>query len=128
MKTIEKRNLANPEEKRVFPKGQVEVVTIGEVTLGRGTFQPGWKWSESVKPIAKTDSCQALHTHYHISGRLHVKMDDGSEMEYGPGDFGVIPPGHDAWVVGNEPAIVIDFTGLTHYAVPAEHEHEHAGK
>ena len=128
MKTIKKKKLDNPDEKREFPNGQVELVTIGDVTFGRGTFQPGWKWSKSVKPIAKTDSCLAPHTQYHISGILHVKMDDGTEMEYGPGDVGVIPPGHDAWVVGNEPVIVIDFTGFTHYAEPDKHDHYHAGK
>jgi hypothetical protein len=128
MKTINKKSLDKPEETRKFPKGQVEVVTIGDVTFGRGTFLPGWKWSESVKPIAKTDSCQAPHTQFHISGRLHVKMDDGTEMEYGPGDVGVIPPGHDAWVVGNDPVIVVDFTGFTHYAEPAEQGHRHAIK
>jgi ethanolamine utilization protein EutQ (cupin superfamily) len=95
MKTIQKKSLTKPDEKREFSKGQVEVVTIGDVTFGKGTFLPGWKWSESVKPIVKTESCLAPHTQYHISGRLHVKMDDGTEMEYGPGDFGVVPPGHD---------------------------------
>ena len=128
MKTIKKKKLDNPDEKREFPNGKVELVTIGDVTFGRGTFQPGWKWSKSVKPIAKTDCCLAPHTQYHLSGILHVKMDDGTEMEYGPGDVGVIPPGHDAWVVGNEPVIVIDFTGLTHYAEPGKYDHHHAGK
>jgi mannose-6-phosphate isomerase-like protein (cupin superfamily) len=123
METMNKKTLDRPEEKREFPKGQLELVTIGGVTFGRATFQPGWKWSESVKPIAKTDSCLAPHTQYHISGRLHVKMDDGTEMEYGPGDVGVIPPGHDAWVVGSEPAVMIDITGMKHYAVTAGHEH-----
>jgi len=123
METMNKKTLDRPEEKREFPKGQLELVTIGGVTFGRATFQPGWKWSESVKPIAKTDSCLAPHTQYHISGRLHVKMDDGTEMEYGPGDVGVIPPGHDAWVVGSEPAVMIDITGMKHYATTAGHEH-----
>jgi hypothetical protein len=127
METIKKKNLDHPEEKREFPKGHVELVTVGDVTFGRGIFQPGWKWSESVKPIAKTDSCRAPHTQFHISGRLHVKMDDGTEMEYGPGDVGVVPPGHDAWVVGNEPVVVIDITGLTHYAEPVK-GHNHDGK
>ena len=128
MKTIQKKSLNRPEEIRQFPKGQVELVTIGDVTFGKGTFQPGWKWSESVKPIVKTDSCLAPHTQYHISGILHVKMDNGTEMEYGPGDVGVIPPGHDAWVVGNEPVTVIDFTGFNHYAEPVKHGHHHAVK
>lgn len=122
MNSIQKRNLGNPEEIREFPKGKIELVTIGNVTCGKLTFQPGWKWSESVKPIAKTDSCQAFHTSYHISGRLHVRMNDGTEMEYGPGDVAVIPPGHDAWVVGNEPVIAIDFTGMGHYAEHKGHQ------
>ncbi len=116
MSKIEQKSLNKPDEIRTFPKGQLEVATISGVTFGRATFQPGWKWSESVKPIAKTDSCQAPHTQYVISGRLHVRMDDGSEKEYGPGDVGVIPPGHDAWVVGNEPWVAIDVTGMAHYA------------
>jgi hypothetical protein len=116
MKSIEKRSMNTPEEVRTFPLGKVELVTIGNVTFGKGTFQPGWKWSESVKPIVHTDSCLAPHTQYHISGRLHVVMDDGTEVEYGPGDVGVIQPGHDAWVVGNDPVVVIDVTGMTHYA------------
>jgi hypothetical protein len=128
MEKMKKKNLDKPEEKREFSKGKVELATIGNVTFGRGTFLPGWKWSESVKQIAKTDSCQAPHTQFHISGRLHVKMDDGTEMEFGPGDVGVVPPGHDAWVVGNEPVVVIDFTGFTHYAEQPEKEHQHAGK
>jgi hypothetical protein len=121
MKSIEKRSLDMPEEVRTFPLGKVELVTIGNVTFGKGTFQPGWKWSESVKPIVRTDSCQAPHTQYHISGRLHVVMDDGTEAEYGPGDVGVIQPGHDAWVVGNVPVVVIDVTGMTHYAERSGH-------
>ncbi len=128
METIEKKTLNHPEEIREFPKGKVELVTIGDITFGKGTFNPGWKWSEAVKPIVKTESCRAPHTQYHISGRLRVKMDDGTEKEYGPGDVGVVPPGHDAWVVGNEPVVVIDFTGLTHYAEQSVHkQHQHSG-
>lgn len=125
---MQRKSLDRAEEKREFPKGWVEVVTIGEVTIGRGTMMPGWKWSESVKPIAHTDSCQAAHTLYVISGRMRVRMDDGNEIEFGPGDAGVIPPGHDAWVVGNEPCVNIDFSGYKHYAVQEEHEHAHAGR
>jgi hypothetical protein len=128
METIQRKTLNKPEEVREFPKGKVEIVTVGDITIGKGTFYPGWRWSESVRPIAKTDSCLAPHTQYHISGRLHVRMDDGTEKEYGPGDVGVVPPGHDAWVVGNDPVVVIDYTGFSHYAVPVKHKkHEHAG-
>jgi len=113
---LEKKSLNSPDEIRIFPKGKVELVTIGGVTFGRGTFEPGWKWSESLKPIVKTQSCEAPHTQYHVSGRLKVRMDDGTEEEFGPGDVSVLSSGHDAWVIGNEPVVVIDITGMTHYA------------
>lgn len=116
MKSLEKKGLYSPDEVRSFPKGKVELVTVNGITFGRGTLEPGWKWSEDVKPIAKTKSCEAPHTQYLISGRLHLKMDDGTEAEFVPGDFAVVSPGHDAWVVGNEPVVFIDITGLAHYA------------
>lgn len=116
MKPMEKKSLNSPDETRSFPKGKLQLVTLGGITFGRSTFEPGWKWSESVKPIVKTKSCEAPHTMYHVSGRLRVRMDDGTEEEFGPGDVSVIPSGHDAWVVGNEPVVVIDVTGMTHYA------------
>jgi hypothetical protein len=116
MASMVKRNLNTPDETRTFPKGKLELVTVGGVTFGRATLEPGWKWSESVKPIANTPSCQAPHTQYHVSGRLHVVMDDGSQAEFGPGDVSHLPPGHDAWVVGNEPVVIIDITGMAEYA------------
>ncbi|MCX6247152.1 MAG: cupin domain-containing protein [Bacteroidetes bacterium] len=116
MNAIEKKSISKPDETRTFPKGKLDLVSLDGVSFGKATFQPGWKWSESLKPIQKTDSCQAAHFNYHLSGRLHVKMDDGTEKEYGPGDVGVIPPGHDAWVVGDEPVVIVDFNGMTHYA------------
>ena len=118
-KSIQKKTLNAPDEIRTFDKGKVELATVGTVTFGRASLQPGWKWSESVKPIVKTEYCQAPHVQYQVSGRLRVKMADGSEQEFGPGDVGVIPPGHDAWVVGNEPVVAIDISGMTHYAKPA---------
>ncbi len=111
-----KRNLGSPDETREFPKGKVEVVAANGVTFGRITLQPGWRWSDSVKPIAKTKSCEAPHTQYVVSGKIHVRMDDGAEMEFSRGDVSVLPPGHDAWVVGNEPFVAIDITGMSHYA------------
>jgi quercetin dioxygenase-like cupin family protein len=96
--------------------GMVELVNVGASPVGRATFHPGWKWSTHVKPIAKTDSCQAAHTGYCISGRMHIVMDDGEEMETGPGDFVQIPAGHDAWIVGDEPCVVIDWHGFADYA------------
>jgi ethanolamine utilization protein EutQ (cupin superfamily) len=118
MEKMQKKSFSQPAEKRTFPMGSLELVTIKDVTFGRGTLQPGWRWSTSVKPIAKTDSCQAPHLQYHVSGRLHVRMDDGSEMEFGPGDVSWLPPGHDAWVVGNEAVVVIDISGMGQYAKP----------
>jgi hypothetical protein len=114
--TMQKKNLSTADEVRKFPKGLLELVTLGGVTFGRGTFEPGWRWSTSVKPLAKTHSCEAPHLQYHISGRLSVRMDDGSEAEFGPGDVSLLPPGHDAWVVGNEPVVVIDISGMVNYA------------
>ncbi len=99
-----KKNLGAPDETRKFDKGHVDVVTLGDVTFGRATFEPGWKWSECVKPIAGTDSCQVHHNTYIQSGRMHVVMDDGSESDLGPGDMAVIP------FVGNEPCIAFDFS------------------
>jgi quercetin dioxygenase-like cupin family protein len=96
--------------------GQLEVINTQEGAVGRATFLPGWRWSEHVKPIAKTDSCQAAHTGYFVSGRMKVVMDDGEEIEYGPGDFAVMYPGHDAWIIGDEPCVVIDWQGFTDYA------------
>jgi len=113
---IERKSLNAPDERRTFPKGQVQVVTIRGTTFGRATLEPGWKWSECVKPIVGTDSCQSAHLQYQVSGRLHVVMDDGSETEFGPGDVSFIPQGHDAWVVGKEPAVVIDILGMAEYA------------
>lgn len=118
MASIQKKNLGSADEKRSFPKGTVEVVKLGDITFGRATLEPGWKWSESVKPVVKTKSCEASHTSFHVSGRLRVRMDDGTEQEFGPGDVGVVPPGHDAWVVGNDPVVMIDITGLAQYAKP----------
>jgi hypothetical protein len=116
MDRITKKSIAAPDEVRTFEKGRVELVRVGGVVFGKATLLPGWKWSESVKPIVGTPSCMAPHTQYHLSGRLHVVMDDGSEAEFGPGDIYNIPPGHDAWVVGDQPVVVIDVTGMEEYA------------
>jgi len=118
MAQMQKKSLAQPDETRTFPNGRVELVTVNGVTFGRGTLQPGWRWSTSVKPLVKTKSCEAAHLQYHVSGRLHVVMDDGSEMEFGPGEVSWLPPGHDAWVVGDEPVVVIDISGMAQYAKP----------
>jgi hypothetical protein len=114
---IQKKSLdSSPDETRKFEKGKIELANLGDVTIGRGILEPGWSWEKCVKPIVGTNSCQAPHTQYFVSGRLKVVMDDGTEEEFGPGDTGVIPPGHNAWVVGNEPVVAVDFTGLKDYA------------
>ena len=110
---FQRRNLDSPDETRTFERGKVGVVTLDDFTASRLVLEPGWKWSESVKPIAGTDGCQVLHTGYHVAGRLHVRMDDGTEEEFGPGDAYVIPPGHDAWVVGDEPVVSVDMSRVT---------------
>ena len=113
---MQKKSMNSPDEVRDFPLGKLSLVNFEGVTFGLATFQPGWRWSTSVKPLVKTDSCEAPHTNYHLSGKLGVKMDDGSEAEFGPGDIGVIPPGHDAWVIGDEPVVAMDITGMVNYA------------
>lgn len=116
---VTRKALDSPDETRTFDRGRVEVVKIDEVTVGRYTFEPGWRWSESVKPIAKTESCQAHHVGYILSGTLHVLTDDGDEVELGPGEAYDIRPGHDGWVVGDEPVTSVEFTGAERYAAGA---------
>jgi hypothetical protein len=105
-----------PDETRTPDKTKVEVVRLGGQTAARVTFQPGWKWSECIKPVAGTDSCQARHVGTMVSGRLHVVHDDGSEAEVVPGHAYVIEPGHDAWVVGDEPTVAFEFESADTYA------------
>ena len=112
------RSLDRPDEVRTFPKSKVELVHSGHSHIGRGTYQPGWKWSESVGPIVHMSSCASMHTGYCLQGRMHLRMDDGTELEFKAGDAFVIPPGHDAWVVGNEACILIDTTGFGALARP----------
>ncbi len=111
MARLERKSLDQPDETRPIDKGAVEVVELDGATVMRTTLQPGWRWSECVKPLVGTDSCQTHHVGYAISGRMHVVMDDGAELEIGPGDALQIPPGHEAWVVGDEPYVGVDFKG-----------------
>jgi mannose-6-phosphate isomerase-like protein (cupin superfamily) len=114
-----KRNIDSPDETRPAGAGEARIINVGDMGIMHVTLQPGWKWSNDVKPIAKTDSCQAPHLNYLISGRMHVVMDDGTEEDFGPGDIAVIPPGHDAWVVGNEPVVTLNVTGSGVWAKPS---------
>jgi hypothetical protein len=116
MKKAEVMSFGKPSEVREFPKGRLELIKIGGATVGRAIFEPGWKWSNSLQPIVKTKSCEAPHFQYHISGVLMVVMDDGTKFECHPGDVSLLPSGHDAWVLGDEPAIVVDFQGMIDYA------------
>ena len=120
MAGLVKKSLNSPEETRPFQDGtgKLELVNLDGAPVGRGTFEPGWQWSKHVKPIAGTDSCQAAHMGYCISGRMVIRMDDGEEKEFGPGDFMICPPGHDAWIVGDEPCVLIDWQGFADYAKP----------
>ena len=113
---MEVKGFGKPDEVRKFDKGRVELVRIGGVTIGRAVFEPGWKWSTCVKPIAKTKSCEAPHFQYQISGTMMIEMDDGTTRECRTGDVSLLPSGHDAWVVGNEPVVVVDFQGMADYA------------
>ena len=116
MKKMEAKSFGVPDEVRKFDKGRVELVNIGGATIGRAVFEPGWRWSKSVKPLVNTESCEAPHFQYHVSGTIRVLMDDGTEKELKAGDVSLLPSGHDAWVVGNEPVVVVDFQGMVDYA------------
>lgn len=111
MKGIEIKSLKTPDETRKLPKTQIDVVTLEHATVMRAVFQPGWKWSECVKPTVGTNTCQVAHLNYIISGRMRIIMDDGTEKEMASGDVAAISPGHDAWVIGDEPCVAIDFLG-----------------
>jgi hypothetical protein len=116
MGKMEAKNFDTPDDVRTFDKGRLELVNIGGAMVGKATFLPGWKWSTCLKHIAKTKSCEAPHFQYHLSGVLKVVMDDGTQRELRAGDVSLLPPGHDAWVVGNEPVVVVDFQGMVDYA------------
>lgn len=112
----EHKTFTRPDEVRDFPNGKAEILDVGGVQIGRMVFQPGWRWSTDVRPLAKTSSCEAPHFQYHVAGTLGIRMDDGTEFIAGPGDITSLPKGHDAWVIGDEPAVVVDWFGASNYA------------
>ena len=116
MAKAERKDLRSPDEVRTFEKGKLDLVKIGGGVVGRLTLEPGWRWSQHVKPTAGTEWCEAPHFQYHVSGRIHVVMSDGTEFEVGAGEITALPQGHDAWVVGNEPVVLIDWAGASNYA------------
>ncbi len=120
MPQLQRKGFSQPDQARTFPNGKVDVVQMGEVTVGRFVLQPGWRWSKDVASIAGTRSCQHRHLGYTISGSLHVRMDDGTELIIRPGDAYEIPPGHDGWVEGDDAWDSVEFTSARTFAVSPE--------
>lgn len=116
MSTSQKKSFNAPDETRTPPNTKMEFVNFGDMSVVRMICQPGWRWSENIRPIAGTDSCQGTHFSYVISGRLRTRMDDGTEFDIGPGDIAITAPGHDAWVIGDEPFVVLDIQGASRNA------------
>jgi quercetin dioxygenase-like cupin family protein len=116
---FEVKSHGSPDEVRAPDKTRVEVVKLEGYTIGRFTFQPGWRWSECVKPVVKTQSCQVSHVGHAVAGRICVRMEDGSQKTISAGESYTIPPGHDAWVEGNEPFVGIEVMSADVYAKPA---------
>jgi hypothetical protein len=111
---IEVKNVGNPDEQRDFLHGRLDLFHLTGLAFGVGTFEPGWRWSESMRPLFGTELCEVHHNGYVVQGRMRFRMRDGSEHEVGPGDVFVCPSGHDAWVVGDEPCVALDFSGGAH--------------
>jgi mannose-6-phosphate isomerase-like protein (cupin superfamily) len=109
MAGLERKNVESPDRTQRQPKGPINIVQVGGWNVARAIFEPGWNFTECVKPFVGTPSCEQRHALYYVSGRMGIRMDDGQELEAGPGDVVTIEPGHDAWIVGDEPCVVIDF-------------------
>ena len=106
---LESRNTATPDDKKSFEHGEISLVNLTGFTVGRAELRPGWRWSSDVAPLAGTEACPGTHRSYVVSGRMHVAMSDGRELDLGPGDAHLVGPGHDAWVIGDQPCVTIDF-------------------
>jgi hypothetical protein len=113
MAGIAAKSFDTPDEKRAPDKTTVEVVDLGSVKAARMTLEPGWRWSECIKPVVGGESCQAAHLGYVVSGRIHIASTDGTELDLGPGDAYRLDPGHDAWVLGDEPFVALEFESKT---------------
>jgi len=112
---LQRRRFTEARDVRSIPRGRIEVVELDDWVVGQMTYEPGWRWSVDIKPIAGTDTCQYHHLGLTLSGRLRAQMSDGTELEIGPGDVFEIPPGHDAWVIGDEPWVSVDFEAMRTY-------------
>src|SRR4030081_2480448 len=116
MAKAEQKEFSRPDETRTFERGRVDLVSIGGSQIGRLTLEPGWRWRDHVKPIAATELCEAPHFQFHAAGTLHILMADGTEFDAGPGQVTALPQGHDAWVVVDEPVVLVDWWGASNYA------------
>jgi class 3 adenylate cyclase len=117
---LQRRRFDQASDVRRVPRGRIEVVELDDVVVGQLTYEPGWRWSVDMKPLAGTDACQYHHLGISLSGRARALMPDGTELEIGPGDIFEIPPGHDAWVVGDEPWVSVDFEAMRTYGKPPD--------
>ena len=124
---VQKKSLNYPDETREFGQGQMQIAIVTDFKVARLLLHPGWKWSEHVKPLAQSDCCQVRHTGYVVSGQMKVVMDDRSEADLGPGDAYVIEPGHDAWIVGDQPFVGVDVSVETVETFAKEEEEEDKG-
>jgi quercetin dioxygenase-like cupin family protein len=113
---IEHKDFNAPEETRPFPHGRLDLITVGDSQIGRLTLEPGWRWSEHVKPTAGTQWCEAPHFQYHVAGTMRIATSDGREFDANPGAVTSLPAGHDAWVVGDDSVVVVDWFGASDYA------------
>jgi hypothetical protein len=112
----ELQDFATPTETREFPNGRLDLVRVGDAEIGRLTLQPGWRWSVDVQPLAGTELCEAPHFQYHVAGRLRVRTVDGTEFDATPGQVTALPSSHDAWVIGDELVVVVDWWGASNFA------------
>ena len=128
MDKTEHRSFEAADETREFPHGRAAILDVGGGQVGRLVFEPGWRWSNDVRPIMGTESCELPHFQYHVSGQLAIRMDDGAEFIAGPGDVAALPSGHDAWVVGDEPVVTVDWFGASNQGARGVTRYWHVSK